>query len=81
MPLQYEKEELYGRALFSITNGDQSVHVAFEPAPGDAYMMIIFAEQGQEIIEPHNEELWDVLYDVLADFDEGRKLDYEIIAT
>lgn len=80
MAYQYEEEELYGRALFSIQNGEQTVEVAFEPIEGKAYLMIIYSSNGDDIVGYHEEEFWDTLYHVLSDHDAGRALDYEIVA-
>jgi len=80
MAYQYEEEELYGRALFSINNGNQTVEVAFEPIEGNAYMMIIYASDGSDIVGYHEHEFWDTLFQVLSDHDRDRNLDYDIIA-
>lgn len=80
MSYQYSQEELYNRALFTIQNNDQEVYVAFEPSEGDSYMMIIYCENGDDITGYHEKPFWDTLFNVLSDFDNGRHLDYEIIA-
>lgn len=80
MAYTYTQEELYNRALFTINNKGQNVHVAFEPNDGDSYLMIIFCDNGENITGYHEKPFWDTLFDVLSDFDSNRKLDYEIIA-
>ncbi|MFD0991032.1 hypothetical protein ACFQ1R_13065 [Mariniflexile jejuense] len=80
MSYQYTQEELYNRALFTIKNQMQDVYVAFEPNEGDSYLMIIYSSDGSNIVGYHEKPFWDTLFQVLSDFDNNRKLDYEIIA-
>jgi len=81
MSYKFKQEELYGRALFSIQNKTQELLVAFEPSEGDSFIMIIYSGDGNPIQDHHNTNLWDTLFNVMLDFDDGNYFDYEIIAT
>ena len=80
MAYTYTQEELYNRALFTLDNNGQSIHIAFEPSEGDSYIMIVFCDNGKNITGYHEHGLWDALFNILSDFDNNRRLDYEIIA-
>lgn len=80
MSYQYDEEELYGRALFFIKTDTQTINIAFEPDQGESYVMIIFTEDGTEIKNPHDNKLWDVLYEILQKFNNKRNLNYTIVA-
>lgn len=77
---EIKEETLYNRAFFSFAKGDQQINVAFEPLEGDEYLMIIFAEDGLKINEPHDPVLSDTLDHVLNSFDQGQELEYFIAA-
>ncbi|GEC77583.1 hypothetical protein [Flavobacterium aquatile] len=80
MPYDYTQEELYGRALFNFTHGNQIINVAFEPIGEREYMFIIFPEDSATTINPHDAEFIDTLNEILFTFDNGNKFTYEIAA-
>ncbi|MDB9953929.1 hypothetical protein OAD49_00015 [Flavobacteriaceae bacterium] len=80
MSYNYTKEELYNWVLFNIDNNGQEVTVAFEPSEVEKCLMIIFCDSKEDITGYHEKEFWDTLYEIMNDFDNHRKLDYEIIA-
>lgn len=77
---KYKKEALYDRALFNFNKDDQEINVAFEPDKDDAYIMIIFAEDGESMNNPHDQELANTLDDILEAFDNKRGLNYTVAA-
>jgi len=77
---QYELETLYGRAFFTFTKEDRQINVAFEPTGETTYLMIIFAEDGQDISNPHDIQFRETLNNILTNFDNDRDLEYDVAA-
>ncbi|MFC6859189.1 hypothetical protein [Zunongwangia atlantica] len=77
---KYESETLYDRAFFNFTKDARQINVAFEPLGTSTYLMIIFAEDGQDLSNPHDPKFRETLNDILTNFDGGKNYTYEVAA-
>lgn len=78
MSYEYTDEELHGRALYSFEKESQPIVIAFEPGEGDSYMVIVWSDDGDNILNPHDPIFHKTLNEIVYRFDDGRELDYDI---
>ncbi|WP_431129618.1 hypothetical protein [Flagellimonas flava] len=82
MAYDYIREEFYDRTLFSFDKDDQPIIVTFDADPEveDKYLVIVFAELGGSINNPHDPEFAETLDNITAEFADGRDLFLEAAA-
>jgi hypothetical protein len=80
MTYDYNKEEFFGRTLFSFNKGAQDIVVAFNKETDSKYHVIVFCESGNPIENPHDIVFANTLDEITVEFCNGHDLTLEVAA-
>lgn len=72
--------DMYGWAMYFFDTDHQRINIAFMHMHDNHYMLILFAEDGSPIINPHEEDFMRTFYEVVDMFDAEQDFTYETFA-